>query len=91
MPSIDIRHPHCQSHDDARAAVEHVAEKIQERFSIDCAWNGDALEFNRSGVEGEIRLLPSEVHVVMHLGFMLSMLRGPIESEIRRYLEREFS
>lgn len=91
MPSIDIRHPHRHSLQDARSAVEHVAERIQERFSIDCAWNGDALEFNRAGVEGEIRLLPCEVHVVMQLGFMLSMLRGPIESEIRRYLEREFS
>ncbi len=90
MSSIDIRHPHCRSLKDARSAVEKVAAKIQERFDIDCAWNGDALEFSRSGVDGEIRLLPEEVCVVMRLGFMLSFLQGSIENEIRRYLEREF-
>lgn len=91
MSSIDIRHSHCRSMKEARAAVEHVAARIQERFSIDCAWDGDALRFNRSGVEGEIRLRQKEVQVVMQLGFMLSLLRGTIESEIRGYLEREFS
>ncbi len=89
MSSIDIRYPHNCPQEQARAAVERVADKLQERFEISCAWNENALEFYRSGVNGEIRLLQEEVHVVMNLGFMLSMLRGPIESEIHRYLERE--
>lgn len=91
MASIDIRHPHTQSRQQARTSVEKVAEKIQERFEVGVAWNEDTLEFTRSGVNGEIRVNDDEIHVLVNLGFLLSALRGPIESEIQRYLEREFA
>lgn len=91
MPSIDIRHPHTKTRKQARTAVTRVADKIQERFEVGCAWNDDILEFSRSGVDGEIRVLDDEIQVLVNLGFLLSALRGPIESEIRRYLEREFT
>lgn len=91
MASIDIRHPHSRSRHDARTAVTQVAEKIQERFQVGCAWCGDTLEFERPGVHGEIRVLDEEVHVLVNLSFLLLALRGAIESEIRRNLEREFT
>lgn len=91
MPSIDIHHPHTRSLEEARQAVDRVAQKLQDRFDVQCEWNDDCLEFSRTGVEGEIRLSDEEIHVMMDLGFLLSALRGPIEGEIRRYLEREFS
>ncbi len=91
MASIDICHPHSRSLSEARKAVTRVAEKIQQRFDVDCVWNGDTLEFQRPGVNGEIELIPKQVHVRVNLGFLLMALRGPIESEIHRQLEREFS
>ncbi|MCB1568908.1 MAG: polyhydroxyalkanoic acid system family protein [Xanthomonadales bacterium] len=91
MASIDIRHPHTRSLAQARKAVTRVADKIQQRFEVACAWNGDTLEFERPGVNGEIQLHPHEVRVQVNLGFLLMALRGPIESEIQRHLEREFS
>jgi putative polyhydroxyalkanoate system protein len=91
MPSIDIRRSHSKSMKDAKAAVERVAEKISEKFEVECGWNGNSLEFSRSGVDGSISLSKGEVHVVANLGFMLGMLKGSIESEIHRYLDREFA
>lgn len=91
MASIDIRHPHSRSRQEARIAVIRVAEKIQQRFQVGCAWCGDTLEFQRSGVDGEIHVLDEEIHVLVNLGFLLLALRGPIESEIRRNLEQEFT
>ena len=91
MPSIDIRHPHSKSPEDARDVVSRLAEKIQERFEVGCTWCGDTLEFSRSGVNGSIQVTDDEIHLLMNLGFLLSALRGPIESEIKRYLEREFA
>ena len=91
MPSIDITQPHSKPKKEARAAVDRVAEKIGERFQVECGWNGDTLAFNRSGVTGEIILGPKDVRVVVNLGFLLSALKGPIESEIHRVLEREFA
>lgn len=91
MPSIDITQPHSKSKKDARASVDRVAEKIGERFQVDCGWSGDTMKFTRSGVTGEITLGAKDVRVVVNLGFLLSALKGPIESEIHRVLEREFA
>ena len=42
--------------------------------------------FQRSGLEGRIQLEPDELRVTAKLGFLLSAMKGPIESEIRRVL-----
>lgn len=90
MPSIDICRPHQKSMKEAKAAVERVAERIAEKFSVECGWTGHTLEFARSGVKGEISLTRGEVRVIAHLGFLLMALKGPIEAEIHKYLDREF-
>jgi len=88
--SIDIRHSHSLPHAKARKAVEEVAEKLAERFEFDYAWDGDTLNFNRSGVDGKIALAPKSLHVTAKLGFLVSAFKGPIESVIRRVLDERF-
>lgn len=90
MPSIDIHRHHNKSMKEAKAAVERVAEKINAKFNVECGWNGNTLEFVRPGVKGEITLAKGEVRIVAQLGFLLMALKGPIEAEIHKYLEREF-
>lgn len=90
MASIDIRHPHTLGAADARAAVERVAARMQEKFGIQHAWNGNALDFSGSGASGRVTLGTGAVHLNMKLGFPVSMFRGSIESAIHDYLEREF-
>lgn len=90
MPSIEIHRRHDKSMKEAKAAVERVADKIAERFDVTCGWNGNTLEFERSGVHGKISLGKGEVLVVANLGFLLMALRGTIEAEIHKYLDREF-
>jgi len=91
MSHIDIRHDHSLPIKKARKAVEEVAEKLSERFGMDYAWDGDILNFNRSGVDGHIALGLKHLHVTAKLGFFLSALKGPIEQEIKRYLDERFS
>ncbi len=88
--SIDIRHSHSLPHAKARKAVEEVAEKLAERFEFDYAWDGDTLNFNRSGVDGKIALAAKSLHVTAKLGFLVSAFKGPIENEIRRVLDERF-
>lgn len=90
MSNIEIRHRHSRKKADARAAIERIAEHIAEKFDVAYAWDGDQLAFDRSGVHGLIKLVGKEIHVSAHLSFFLAMLRGPIEAEIRRYLDEEF-
>ena len=90
MSSIDIRHAHSLPPAQARLAVQEVADKLVERFGVTCAWQGDILNFSRSGVDGRIALAPQELHVTAQLGFLLSAMKGPIESEIHRVLGERF-
>ena len=90
MPSIDIQHQHSKTPAQARKALEDVARKLAERFDMQYEWDGDTLNFMRSGVDGKIKLTPKKLHVTAQLGFLLSALKGPIESEIKRVLGEKF-
>ncbi len=90
MASIDIHHPHNKTPEQARKAVDEVAQKLSERFDMECNWEGDTLCFNRSGVNGQINLEPQQLHVTAELGFLLSAMKGPIDAEIRRVLQERF-
>lgn len=90
MSRIDIRHSHSLPKAKARKAIEDVAKKLAEKFDMDYGWDGDTLNFSRSGVDGHIALAPEELHVHAKLGFLTAMFKDPIENEIRRVLQEKF-
>lgn len=90
MASIDITHPHSMTAGQARQGMQEVADKLVERFGVQCEWNGDILNFSRTGIDGHMALLPDQLHVTAELGFMLGAFKESIESEIRRVLTRRF-
>ena len=90
MSRIDIRHPHALPRAKAKQAIDEVAKKLAERFQMECAWNGDILNFTRSGVDGQIALGAKDLHVHAKLGFLTAMFKEPIESEIKRVLQERF-
>ncbi len=91
MAGIDIRHQHSMPIAKARTAVEDVARKLADRFGFEYGWDGDDMNFSRSGVDGKIALSPRQLHVTAKLGFLLSALQGTVENEIRRVLDEKFS
>lgn len=90
MPSIDIRRAHALSPAAARAVVDQVAARMHEKFDTDSQWQGDTLNFARSGVKGRIAVAPGEIHVHAELGLLLAPLKGMIEQDIRRKLDEHF-
>ncbi len=88
MPTIDIKRAHPLGKDKARAAVEQVAEKLRDKFGLSTTWQGDRLEFQRTGAKGAIDVSDSEVHVTVDLGMMMRPMKGTIETKINEYLER---
>ncbi len=90
MSHIDIRHAHSMDPASARRAVQDLAETLANRFGVEYGWNGDILNFARSGIDGHIALYPTELHVSARLGFLLSAMKGSIEGEIRRVLSERF-
>jgi putative polyhydroxyalkanoate system protein len=87
MAIIDIRRPHKISLKSAKAAVERVAKAISKEYGIAHEWNGNQLDFNRSGVKGHIAVAKDEVHVRVELGFLMGALKPVIEREIQRQLD----
>lgn len=91
MPSIDIKRAHSLPLAEAKKKVQRVADHIAAKFDVACHWDGDTLQFERSGVDGHIKVTPKQIHVTAQLGFLLMALRGPVEREIHRYLDEEFT
>ena len=90
MSNIDIHAHHTLSHDDATRAADELAADLSSKFSIEYGWEDDHIHFERPGVHGSISVLEDEIRIQAYLGFMLAMLKGPIEKEIVRYLEEHF-
>lgn len=90
MSTIDIRHAHSLSPEQARDAVQRIAETLAQRFGARYAWQGDSLRFERSGIDGAVHLAPGMVHLTAKLGFLLGAMKGPIEQEVRRVLDERF-
>ena len=91
MPSIQISRKHSKTMPQARAAVEKVAKKIAQKFDVDYGWDGDTMNFERSGVSGHIELTKGAVKVVVDLSFLLMAIKGPIQSAIEEHLDKEFA
>ncbi|MBA8680700.1 polyhydroxyalkanoic acid system family protein [Stenotrophomonas tumulicola] len=89
MSSIDVQHAHALAAPEARKAIEEVAAKLSERFGLQSNWRGDVLDFSGSGVDGAIELQPGAVRVTAKLGFLLSAMKGMVESEIQRVLKEK--
>lgn len=91
MSHIDIKRSHKLPQAEAREKVEQIAKHLGRKFAMDHEWEGNTLHFSRSGVDGQIKVGARQIHVVAQLGFLLMALKGPVEREIHRYLDEEFS
>jgi len=90
MSTIDIHAHHNLSHEDALTAADELSCDLSEKFGIDYGWEDEVIHFERPGVHGQIFVQDSELRIQATLGFMLMMLKRPIEQEIERYLESHF-
>lgn len=90
MSELHIRRTHTLSPGEAREAAERVAADLRDEHDLDYAWQGDTLVFERSGLNGVMRMEDNAVEIDMKLGFMLALFRGPLEAEIHRFFDEEF-
>jgi len=90
MSKIDLHHSHRLSPEQAREAVQQLADALQTRFGLDCHWQDEGLHFSRPGVEGSITLSPGQLRVEAQLGWLFSALKTQVETEIGRVLREKF-
>ncbi|HEY6942219.1 polyhydroxyalkanoic acid system family protein [Dokdonella sp.] len=91
MAVIDIRRSHTKPLKTAKAVVERIAVSIAHEYGIEHHWDGDKLQFDRSGVKGHIAVSKTVLHVRVELGFLMSAMKPVIEREIERKLEEHLA
>ena len=90
MPTISIQRRHKLEHKKAKAAAQKIAKDLQQRFDLQCTWDGDNVSFERPGLSGDMRVGKSDVELNVKLSFLMTPLKGSIETAIRNELDTLF-
>jgi putative polyhydroxyalkanoate system protein len=69
------------------ARVRALARAAARDFGVEAEWQGDVARFRRSGLEGEIRLTPSEVRVGVKLAFFLAPFKERLAKHMETHLD----
>jgi putative polyhydroxyalkanoate system protein len=90
MSTIAIKRRHSLDHKRAKAAAEKIARDLEKRFDLDYSWDGDRIAFQRPGLSGTLQVGKTDVRLDVELSFLLTPLKGPIESAINKELDALF-
>lgn len=88
MAKITVERPHNLGREAAREKAEQLAERLAREYDVRYRWNGDNLEFKRSGADGRIEVNESSVRVQLSLGLLLSAMSSSIKREIEDALDK---
>ena len=88
MADISHKRTHSLGLKGAHAAANKMAEKLGEKFDLKGTWNGNTLNFARPGVTGILAISETEMKLEVTLGFMLKMMKGPIERSVHEQLDK---
>ena len=91
MADINIVQQHKLTAAKAREAAQKVADKLAQEYDLACAWDGDVLRFERSGVDGSLTLEKEQAQLQIKLGFMLSAFASTIEGKIAEKMRKVFT
>jgi putative polyhydroxyalkanoate system protein len=73
---------------EARTRIDKVADALSNKYGLRSAWEGDALKFGGSGVNGHIAVADQSIDVDVRLGLMLSMMESTIRTSIEEALDK---
>ena len=88
MADISMKRSHELGLNGARVAADKMAEKLGEKFDLTGDWKGNVLHFNRPGVNGTLAVTDHDMQLEVTLGFMLKMMKGPIEKAVQEQLDK---
>jgi putative polyhydroxyalkanoate system protein len=90
VADIHIVRAHSMPLKKARAAADKFATELNDKFDLESSWQGDTLNFSRSGVSGTLELSATNVTIDAKLGFLLSAFKSTFEEHIERNLDTLF-
>jgi len=85
MADINIVQQHQLTAEKARAAAQQVADKLAQEYDLACAWDGDVLRFERSGLDGSLTLQKEQAQLNLKLlSAFAPMIEGKIAEKMRK-------
>lgn len=87
MSDIHIVRSHHLSVADAKKAVQEAADDLAAEYDLESHWKGSTLHFERSGVEGTMKVSASEIELDVKLGFLLRAFRASFQGHVERHLD----
>jgi putative polyhydroxyalkanoate system protein len=72
----------------AKDLVQKAADDLGEEYDLTSEWHGDTLRFHRAGVEGQMKVTASEIHLDVTLGFLLKPFRSKFVEHIEHNFDR---
>jgi putative polyhydroxyalkanoate system protein len=88
MADISLKRTHALGLKGAHAAANKMADRLGEKFDLKGTWSGNTLNFARPGVTGVLTISETEMRLEVTLGFMLKMMKGPIEQSVHEQLDK---
>ena len=88
MADIELTRSHSMRLDEARTAVERVAQQLETDLEVDYEWDGDTLLFDGPGADGRIEIETDAIQVLIDLSAFLRPMKDRVESEAETYLDR---
>ena len=87
MADISHKRSHTLGLKGAHTAANKMADRLNEKFDLKGTWSGNTLNFTRPGVSGTLAVSETDMKLDVTLGFMLKMMKGPIERSVHEQLE----
>ena len=72
----------------AKALVQKAADALAAEHQLESEWHGNTLRFQRSGVNGQIHVTDSKIHLDLSLGFLLKPFKAKFVGEIEQNLDK---
>lgn len=86
MPDIHMVRHHGVSLARARDLAQRAADDLAREYDLVTRWVGNTLHFQRSGVQGAMRVDDERIDLEVTLGFLLKAFRASFV----KHIEREF-
>jgi putative polyhydroxyalkanoate system protein len=90
MAHIRITKRHHLTHGKAREAAERVARDLNKRFGLTYGWDGDCVDFKRTGLTGRLHVLKDQVRLDCELGFVMSIFKPALEGAVHEEFDKYF-
>ena len=91
MANICIIRQHQIGREQARQRMEMVGDTLKTKLDAECTWEGDRMNFERSGASGSIDVGDDFLEFNIQLSMVLTPLKSTIEKVIHEELDKSLA